>query len=162
MEFHRRRWRDPRALIDTSSVVPHASHVLAFSRRLSALALAVLISVGNAAVCAASVSTAEARMACCAKGDACPTHKGVSHGHDSGFHRGMTQAQADRCCAASERDSNQTSPPFVIAISSTVLGPGVVVPVTAPRFVLSNAWRTGAPIPLASIPRHVLLSVFLV
>ena len=100
-------------------------------------------------------------MACC-EGDACPMHKGVSLAQDSGFHQGMTQAQADRCCAASERHSNQSNPPFVVVISSTVLGPGIVLPVTAPPFVLNNAWRTGAPVPLASIPKHVLLSVFLV
>ena len=89
-------------------------------------------------------------------------HKGVSLAQDSGFHRGMTQAQADGCCAASERNSNQSNPPFVVVISSAVLGPASSLPATAPRFVLNNAWRRVAPVPLASIPKHVLLSVFLV
>jgi hypothetical protein len=75
----------------------------------------------------------------------------------------VTQAQADSCCASSERHhSNQPSPTFVVAISSAVLGPGIVVPATVPALVLSAAWRTAAPIPLAPVPKHVLLSVFLV
>jgi len=75
----------------------------------------------------------------------------------------MTQAQADSCCASSERDhSNQSSPTFVVVISNAVLGPGVVVPVTVPALVLSDAWRTSAPLPTAPIPKYVLLSVFLI
>jgi hypothetical protein len=74
----------------------------------------------------------------------------------------MTQAEADRCCAVSERHSNPSNPPSVVVTSSTVLDSGIVLPVTPPRLVLNNAWRRFAPIPLASIPRYVLLSVFLV
>ena len=87
-------------------------------------------------------------------------HEGASHGVES--NRAMHQTQADSCCASSERDhSNQSSPTSVVAISSAVLGPGVVVPVTAPARVLSDAWRAVAPIPFAPVPTHVLLSVFL-
>ena len=44
----------------------------------------------------------------------------------------LTQAQADSCCASSEREnSNQSSPSFVTAITAAVLGPGVVLPVTS-------------------------------
>jgi hypothetical protein len=43
-----------------------------------------------------------------------------------------------------------------------VLGLGVVVPASVPALVLSDAWRLSAPIPIAPVPRHVLLSVFLV
>jgi hypothetical protein len=53
-------------------------------------------------------------------------------------------------------------PTFVTAISSTVLGSGVVVPVIVPPLVLSDGWRTATPIAIAPVPRHVLLSVFLV
>jgi hypothetical protein len=83
--------------------------------------------------------------------------------HESGTQRVVTQAEADRCCASPEREhSNQASPTFVVAISSAVLGPGILVPVTVPPLVLSSAGRTVSPIPIASIPKHVLLSVFLV
>jgi hypothetical protein len=43
-----------------------------------------------------------------------------------------------------------------------VLGVGVVLPANVPALVLSDAWRTSAPIPIAPVPKHVLLSVFLV
>jgi hypothetical protein len=99
-------------------------------------------------------------MACCAKDDTCPMHKGKSSGSAGQV---LTQAQADRCCAASERDdSSPTNPTAVAAITPAVLGTGVVVPAPVPALVLSDDWRTAAPIPTTPVPRHVLLSVFLV
>ena len=75
----------------------------------------------------------------------------------------VSQAQADACCAASERQqSDQSAPSFITAISSAVLGVGVVVPIPVPALVATDAWRTDAPVPIAPVPRHVLLSVFLV
>lgn len=88
-------------------------------------------------------------------------HKGDSRG--AGSDRVVTQVEADTCCASSERDdSNQPSPTFVAAISSAVLGAGIVIPAAVPALVLSDGWRTAAPTPTGPIPRHVLLSVFLV
>ena len=88
-------------------------------------------------------------------------HKGDSH--HSGSERALTQAQADSCCASSEgQSSNQSNPSFVTAITSAVLGAGVVLPANVPALVLSDSWRTSAPIPIAPVPKHVLLSVFLV
>ena len=116
---------------------------------------------GNAAVCAGWLPTAEARMACCADGVECPMHKGDSD--RSGPERVITQAQADSCCAAAEgQDSDQSNPSSVTAITAAVLGVGVVLPANVPALVLSDAWRTSAPIPITPIPKHVLLSVFLV
>jgi hypothetical protein len=87
-------------------------------------------------------------------------HKG---GESSGSERVISQAQADACCAVSEgQQSNQSTPTVVTVISSAVLGVGVVVPMPAPALVLSDGWRTVAPIPIVPVPRHVLLSVFLV
>jgi hypothetical protein len=75
----------------------------------------------------------------------------------------ITQAQADNCCASAEHEnSSQSSPTFVAAISSAVLGTGIALPATVPPLVLSDGWRTVAPIPTAHVPKHVLLSVFLV
>jgi hypothetical protein len=100
-------------------------------------------------------------MACCSEGGHCPMHHG--DGHHSQAANPVTQTQADNCCASSERDhSNQSSPTVVVLVSSAVLGPGVVLSVTPPPLVLSDAWRTGSPIPSTPIPKHVLLSVFLV
>jgi hypothetical protein len=100
-------------------------------------------------------------MACCADGGGCPMHKGRSQ--ESGSQRVVTQAQADACCAASERhQSNSSNPSVVVAISATVLGTGVVLPAVTPALVLTDGWRTDAPIHSPPGPRHVLLSVFLV
>jgi hypothetical protein len=129
-------------------------------RRLSAVILAMGLMAGNAAVCAGWLATPEARMACCAEGGDCPMHKGDSQ--SSASERVLTQAQADSCCASSEREnSNQSNPSFVTAITAAVLGAGIVLPANVPALVLSDGWRTSAPIPVAPVPKHVLLSVFL-
>ena len=134
--------------------------MLTLSRRLFALALTVLISAGNVAVCAGWAPTPEERMACCSDSE-CPMHKGDSQ--SSGSARVITQAQADGCCASSEHEtSSESSPTFVAAISSAVLGTGVALPPTLPALVLSDGWRMLAPIPTAHVPKHVLLSVFLI
>lgn len=135
--------------------------VLRFSRRMSAAVLAIALSAANGAVCAGWLPTPEARMACCSEGAPCPMHKGESQSSGSG--RVISQAQADACCASSEqKTSSQSSPTFVAAISSAVLGTGIALPATVPALVLSDGWRTVAPIPAAHVPKHVLLSVFLV
>ena len=132
-----------------------------FVQRLAVVALTFGLMAGDAAVCAGWLPTAEARMACCADGVECPMHKGDSH--RSGSARDITQAQADSCCAAAEgQNSNQSNPSLVTAITVAVLGVGVVLPANVPALVLSDAWRTSAPIPIAPVPKHVLLSVFLV
>ena len=130
-------------------------------RRLSAVLLTAGLLIGNAAVCAGWLATPEARMACCADGVECPMHK--SDSHRSGSTRVIMQVQADSCCTSSEReDSNQFSPTFAAAITAAVLGAATALPANVPALVLSDGWRTSAPIPIAPIPRHVLLSVFLV
>ena len=130
-------------------------------QRLSAVVMTLALMAGNAATCAGWMPTPEARMACCAKGGECPMHKGDSHRSGSG--RVLTQVQADSCCASSEgQRSNNSNPSFVTAITAAVLGVGVVLPAHVPALVLSDAWRTSAPVPIAPVPKHVLLSVFLV
>jgi len=133
--------------------------VLTRSSRLVAVAIVAFMATGNLALCAGWAATPEARMACCAD-ENCPMHRG---GESSGSDLIISQAQADACCAVSEgQRSNQSTPTFVTVISSAVLGAGVVVPMPAPTLVLSDGWRTIAPIPIAPVPRHVLFSVFLV
>jgi hypothetical protein len=130
-------------------------------RRLSAVFITLGLLAGNAAVCTGWLATPEARMACCAEGGDCPMHKGDSH--SSGSARILTQALADSCCASAEgQNSNQSNPSSVSAITAAVLGVGVILPANVPTLVLSDAWRTSAPIPVAPVPKHVLLSVFLV
>ena len=146
---------------DSVPSVEHPRQVVRLVQRLAALALTFGLMAGNAAICAGWMPTPEARMACCADGVECPMHKGDSH--RSGSARVLTQAQADSCCASAEgQNSNQSNPSFVTAITAAVLGVGVVLPANVPALVLSDAWRTSAPIPVAPVPKHVLLSVFLV
>jgi hypothetical protein len=134
--------------------------VLSLARRASAIALSLALAVSQAAVCAGWMPTAEARMACCSDGS-CPMHKGDSH--KAGSERALTQAQADSCCASSEgTKSNQSNPTFAAAITAAVLGAGIVFPADVPALVLSDGWRTSAPRHVAPVPKHVLLSVFLV
>ena len=147
----------PRAF-DTPLLLQHASDVLTFGRYATAIVLALAVATANGAVCAGWAPTAEARMACCAD-DACPMHKGSEQStHD----HGVTQAQADACCEASERDDTaQSSSPFAFTVS---LG---IVP-TPVRFALPeplnapHAGQTLVPIPLSNVPKHLLLSVLLV
>jgi hypothetical protein len=135
--------------------------VLSLLHRVPAVLLCLGLISGNAAICAGWSATPEARMACCAESAECPMHSGESHASSSG--RGLTQAEADACCAASERKhSSPSTPTFVPAISVAILGPGTVQPASVPTLVLSDDWRTHAPIPTPPVPRHVLLSVFLV
>jgi hypothetical protein len=129
-------------------------------QRLAALALTFGLMAGNAAICAGWLPSPEARMACCADGGECPMHRGDSH--RSGSERVLTQAQADSCCASSEGKNSKSTPPFDVAITAAVLGAGTVLPANVPALVLSDGWRTSAPIPVAPVPKHVLLSVFLV
>jgi len=147
-------------VFDRVSTVEHPIAVVGLVRRLAAVALTFALVAGNAAMCAGWKPTAEARMACCADGVECPMHKGNSH--RSGSERVLTQAQADSCCASSEgKNSNLFSPTFVVAITA-VLGDGIILPASVPSLVLSDGWRTSAPIPIEPVPKHVLLSVFLV
>ena len=147
--------------VDSAFAVEHPRGVVRLVQRLAALALTFGLMAGNAAICAGWMPTPEARMACCADDGDCPMHEGDSH--SSGSVRVHTQAQADSCCASAEgQNSNNSNPSFVTAVTAAVLGVGVVLPANVPALVLSDAWRASVPLPVAPVPRHVLLSVFLV
>jgi hypothetical protein len=129
-------------------------------RRFPALVLTLALASGNVAVCAGWAATPEARMACCSEGGACPMHTSDTNNASD---RVITQAQADSCCASSEQDdSTQPSPNVAVAFSSAVLGTGIILPVSVPALVLSDSWRAVVPIPSTAVPKHLLLSVFLV
>jgi hypothetical protein len=135
--------------------------MVTFVKRLASVLLCLTTAAGNAAVCAGWAPTPEARMACCTDEESCPMHQDDSH--NSVSPRQLTQAQADNCCASSEREqSNPSNPTFIAAISDAVLGPAVVLAASAPSLVVTDGWRTAVPLPQAAVPRHVLLSVFLV
>jgi hypothetical protein len=148
------------ARLTPAAVSGHLSHVQTFRRRLIALTLTALVAAGNAAVCEGWASTPEARMDCCTGDHPCPMHPTESD--RSGATRVVTQAQADSCCALSEQEqAGQSSQPFAAPVSSAVLGPGIVVAPAPPRLVVTDTWRTGAPVPSPPVSMHVLLAVFL-
>jgi hypothetical protein len=83
--------------------------------------------------------------------------------HGAGATHAPTQAEADSCCAASEQDSsNSPAPTLVTAVPSAVLDSDVVLPESVPSLVLRDSWRTVLPAPTRPVPKHVLLSVFLI
>ena len=135
--------------------------VLNWLRRISVLTLMLALVDAHVAVCAGWQATPEARMDCCTGDCACPMHESTSHG--SGSRKALTQAEADSCCASSEReDSSPSNPSTVAPISNAVLGEAVVIPAPIPPLVLTDHWRTAVPISVTPVARHVLLSVFLV
>ncbi|HUE85168.1 MAG TPA: hypothetical protein VMO26_03750 [Vicinamibacterales bacterium] len=79
-----------------------------------------------------------------------------------GSKRVVSQAEADRCCAASEQDDSAPSRSN-LAFSVTlavVLSP---VPVLIPALEAdADIWRASVPIPAARVAKHLLLSVILV
>jgi hypothetical protein len=133
-------------------------------RRLATVVLLMAMVVANVGVCPGWAATPEARMSCCAENGMCPMRQGRSDAAKSGrAPTALTQAEADSCCASSEREESTTPDPGnVVAISHAVLGDAVVIPTRIPALVLRDRWRTEIPIPIAPVPRHVLLSVFLV
>jgi hypothetical protein len=126
-------------------------------KRLAALLVALALTAGNAAVCAGWTSAPQSRMACCAEGLCAMRLAAPDSAHD----HGSTQADADRCCAASEsNDSGQAVSTFVLLPATVLVTPPDVAPATPPTPV--DGWRILAPTPPIRVARHLLLSVFLV
>jgi len=85
-----------------------------------------------------------------------------SDSHRSGVKHSVTQAQADDCCAVSERGhSSTTSSTFVLSAASA-LTPAIVLVVVPSMVPALQGWRAFIPLPVAHVPKHLLLSVFLV
>jgi hypothetical protein len=127
--------------------------------RLAAVVVLIVLPTSAWAQCAGWQGTAEARMECCAQEEQCPMHKGTD---GSMSHRSVTQEQADTCCALSERvpstpSSSSQIAPVTFAVVSTP--PSVLLPDLA---LLVNQWESFIPIAVSPVPRHLLLSVFLV
>ena len=126
------------------------------------MALTLALVAGHAALCAGWAAAPEARMACCADGATCPMHKSDSSSDSDDEGGGLTQAEADICCASSERDASRPSiPTLALAIAAAVSGTAIRLPAETPPLVLAGAWRSVVPLPAGSVPKHVLLSVFL-
>ena len=150
---------DPWCAFDTRTPVQHPRRVLSFSRRLPAVLLALALVVGQASVCTGWMATAEARMACCSDDGACPMH--TSDSERDGPTPVVSQAEADRCCAASEQGD---SPSPTKVASSIALGPPIdpVPALIQEPEAHAPVWPARVLGPAAHVPKHLLLSVFLV
>ncbi|MEQ1908113.1 MAG: hypothetical protein ABMA15_04780 [Vicinamibacterales bacterium] len=138
----------------------HPTLVDLLFRRAAALVVALTLGAAGWAECAGWQATPEARMACCSDSDVCPMHGSPEPG--SGFGRVVTQAQADNCCAASDTDdSTPSAGAFSLSLSAALVTSrlATMAPVTTPAPL--DAWRAHVPLPGAHVPKHVLLSVFL-
>lgn len=148
------------AWIDTCLALDHPRHVVGRFRRALAFGLTLTLLGANGALCAGWAATPEARMECCADAD-CPMHKGSAERSLS--EHVLTQAEADACCAVSEqKQSDSPNPTAVVVLTAPVLEASALLAPSLPVRLLSEKWRPDAARVVAPVPRHILLSVFLV
>jgi len=146
--------------VDTTGSVSHARRTVTTFRRIAAGVLVLALCAGNVALCEGWQATPEARMACCTNGTSCPMHKSDSHEHSS--RAGVSQAQADTCCAASAQRRDSSAPAATFAASGLIaLVPVAVFTVPTDPFDRQER-RALVPLPVSSTPRHLLFSVLLV
>ena len=145
---------------DRARCVQHSRDMVALIRHVAAIAMALALSAGNAAVCAGWQATPDARMACCMNGTSCPMHESEGHGHSTDG--GVSQAQADSCCAASaQRHDSAAAGVTFVASGAVALVPVALFAVPVNRFA-AHEWRACVPLPVSSTPTHLRLSVLLV
>ena len=132
---------------------------MSWYRRLAAVLCVFALTPSVWVECAGWQATPEARRCCCEQSANCPSHK-----NDQDSRRAVTQAAADSCCAASESESDESSPsstPFAVSISVAVLQSAS--PAFAPLPVNTSFHAPELVALRASpVPKHLLLSVFLV
>jgi hypothetical protein len=128
--------------------------------RVVALVSVIALSLGAWVKCAGWQNTADARMACCEQEAQCPMHHSGSDG--SARHAAPTQSQADTCCALSEQSpTTPANSPQAAQILAAM--PTIAVVVSPPdAAVARHIWRPLVPLQPDGVPRHVLLSVFLI
>lgn len=138
----------------------HPRVVTQVLERAVALAAVLTITTGTWAECAGWQATPEARMACCVDGDGCPMHASAAPGSDSTAI--VSQAEADSCCAASERDDSTPSSRNVVPSVSLEAVASPILLVVLPTRASFDFWRALTPLPGTQVPKHLFLSVFLI
>jgi len=146
-----------RGAFDTLASKTHSRNVRLVLKRLAAVVCLLAFAESAWAQCAGWQAAPEARRECCESG-ACPLH----HREAGPSRTQVTQAAADDCCAQSQQHESSPSgtvfsPTVTLAVLQTL--PPVVLSL-APTALLSAPRET--PSPPAHVPKHVLLSVFLV
>ena len=140
----------------------HPKIVELLFRRTAAFGVALALTAAGWAECAGWQISPEARMACCLTNGACPMHGSTEP--SAGSERVVTQAQADGCCASSDTDDSMpSSAAFSLSLSAALVTSALwtMAPAMAPTAPF-NASRTHVPLTVSQVPKHVLLSVFLI
>ena len=140
--------------------VQHPTVVLNLRRRLLGVLAIVMMVSGHLADCQGWMASPEARMACCAEGHECPMH--TSADRQAGSANSADQADADRCCAASERGTSVPSSVSITSASLVAVLPALSAVPDAAVIAPYVEWLEAAPGPPPSLARHALLSVFLI
>ena len=128
--------------------------------RLTSVVLVLALFGAGVAPCAGWESTAQARHDCCVDGQ-CPDQI-EADSHSENHPGGVTQAQADQCCANSEQQNQQRSAQFA-GSTFLLLPPSERVVVAAAD--ITPPERTdpfAVPVPSPPARLHLLYSVFLV
>jgi hypothetical protein len=126
------------------------------------LAVFAVMSLQAGAACEGWQSTPEARMACCDAADArCTMHEPppatVGHGH-AGHH---AQGDADTCCAMSEPgQAGERGVTYAPSAAAATIDAAASERAGSPATAYARH-RSTAPPPRGHVPKHVLLSVFL-
>lgn len=138
----------------------HSTNVLNLARRFLALTTISAMMIGSSGICVGWTASADDRRACCVEETGCPKHEvPMHHPHAS---TGVTQAQADACCAATESRRSSPTTPHLTRTASVSLAPSalsLIVDQPAAPFLCT---RTAPARPPGTVPRHLLLSVLLV
>jgi hypothetical protein len=74
--------------------------------------------------------------------------------------QGVSQAEADQCCAASQQDESAPTPVLTLTVPTGTVT--LLSAITQDAAWRAERWRTSAPLPTPHIPKHLLLSVLLV
>jgi hypothetical protein len=132
--------------------------VLVSLRRIATVVVTLGLLAGAWRPCAGWEATAEARMSCCVRKAACAMHKVAGDGTTTT----LGQAEADTCCAASERPNSYQ--PAAVVIAAPILSPLVGLFAERPSTPIGGMdWRRPPPLLVSRrLPTHLLLSVFLI
>ena len=144
--------------LSADATPPHQTGLLTSVRRLASAFAILTLCVGSLAAFVDG-NTPEAPRNCCAQNDDCPI---PLPGPDGSCSASMvTQSHAGMCCAASsDRQPGTLVSTFVLSTMQSA-APSVLA-ATLPAFHSGvQGWRALMSIPRVAVPRHLLLSVFL-
>jgi hypothetical protein len=137
---------------------------MVLARHLAAFLAILSLCLGHVALCVGWQATPEARMACCTNDEAtCPMHQGASHsdGVMVSQHT-VDQAHADSCCAGSAGNESGTIAAGFAMATSFALVPRPFFALLPTLTFHIDGRRAAVPLPPSPVPKHLLLSVFLV